>query len=83
MLTLINRREFAGFTPNLKGINMDAIFAMASNQPWFSTLSFIVITANSITMFLSDKFMQGNPILAKVNMGLNFLSMNVFKNKNQ
>ncbi len=62
---------------------MDALMAMASGQSWFQTAGEIVLICNSISMLISDKFMQGNPILAKVNMGLNFLSMNIFKNKNR
>ena len=62
---------------------MEALIALASNQAWYETVGELVLIANSITMLISDKFMEGNPILSKVNMGLNFLSMNVFKNKNQ
>ena len=62
---------------------MDALVALASNQAWYETAGEIVLIANSITMLLSDKLMEGNPILAKINMGLNFLSLNIFKNKNQ
>jgi len=62
---------------------MEALIALASNQAWYETVSELVLIANSITMLISDKFMEGNPILSKVNMGLNFLSMNVFKNKNK
>jgi hypothetical protein len=62
---------------------MEALIALASNQAWYETVGEIVLICNSITMLISDKFMEGNPILSKVNMGLNFLSMNVFKNKNK
>jgi hypothetical protein len=62
---------------------MEALIALASNQAWYETVGELVLIANSITMLISDKFMEGNPILSKVNMGLNFLSMNVFKNKNK
>ncbi len=62
---------------------MDALVGMIAEQSWFATAGFIVLTANSITMFLSDKYMQGNPILAKINACLNFLSLNIFKNKNK
>lgn len=62
---------------------MDALVALASNQAWYETAGEIVLIANSITMLISDKFMEGNPILAKINMGLNFLSLNIFKNKNK
>lgn len=62
---------------------MDALVGMISNQAWYETAGFIVLTANSITMFLSDNYMNGNPILAKINTGLNFLALNVFKNKNK
>lgn len=62
---------------------MEALVAMAQNQSWFETVAFVVVTANSITMFISDKYMQGNPVLAKINSGLNFLSLNIFKNKNK
>jgi len=62
---------------------MDALVALASNQAWYETAGELVLIANSITMLISDKFMQGNPILAKINMGLNFLSLNIFKNKNK
>ena len=62
---------------------MEALIALASNQAWYQTAGEIVLICNSITMLINDKFMGGNPMLAKLNMGLNFLSMNVFKNKNQ
>tara|TARA_R100001594_G_C3996518_1_gene253638 strand:- start:654 stop:842 length:189 start_codon:yes stop_codon:yes gene_type:complete len=62
---------------------MDALVALASNQSWFQVAGEIILIANSITMLISDKFMQSNPILDKINMGLNFLSLNIFKNKNQ
>jgi hypothetical protein len=62
---------------------MDAIVALASNQSWFQVAGEIILICNSITMLIEDKFMEGNPILAKVNMGLNFLSLNIFKNKNK
>ena len=62
---------------------MEALIALGSSQPWFSTVGSIVLICNSITMLVSDKFMQGNPFLSKINTGLNFLSMNIFKNKNK
>ena len=62
---------------------MDALVALASNQSWFQLAGEIILIASSITMLISDKFMQGNPILAKINMGLNFLSLNIFNNKNK
>jgi len=62
---------------------METLIALASNQAWYETAGEIVLICNSITMLISDKFMEGNPILSKLNMGLNFLSMNVFKNKNK
>ncbi len=62
---------------------MEALVALASNQSWFQVAGEIILIANSITMLISDKFMQGNPILAKINMGLNFLSLNIFNNKNK
>tara|TARA_R100001594_G_scaffold14991_2_gene31658 strand:- start:7 stop:195 length:189 start_codon:yes stop_codon:yes gene_type:complete len=62
---------------------MDALVALASNQSWFQLAGEIILIANSITMLIEDKFMEGNPILSKINMGLNFLSLNIFKNTNQ
>ena len=62
---------------------MEALVALASNQSWFQVAGEIILIANSITMLISDKFMQGNPILAKINMGLNFVSLNIFNNKNK
>ena len=62
---------------------MEALVALASNQSWFQVAGEIILIANSITMLISDKFMQGNPILAKINMGLYFLSLNIFNNKNK
>ena len=53
---------------------MEALVALASNQSWFQVAGEIILIANSITMLISDKFMQGNPTLAKINMGLNFIS---------
>ena len=62
---------------------MEALIALASNQAWYETAGEIVLICSSISMLISDKFMEGNPILSKVNMGLNFLSLNIFKNKNK
>tara|TARA_Y100000593_G_C4282740_1_gene323636 strand:- start:1389 stop:1577 length:189 start_codon:yes stop_codon:yes gene_type:complete len=62
---------------------MDALIALVANQTWYEIAGEIVLIASSITMLIEDKFMQGNPILAKINTGLNFLSLNIFKNKNQ
>ena len=62
---------------------MDALVALASNQSWFQLAGEIILICNSITMLIEDKFMEGNPILSKINMGLNFLSLNIFKNTNQ
>ena len=62
---------------------MDALIALVANQTWYEIAGEIVLIASSITMLIEDKFMQGNPILSKINTGLNFLSLNIFKNKNQ
>tara|TARA_Y100000588_G_C13927459_1_gene784213 strand:- start:474 stop:662 length:189 start_codon:yes stop_codon:yes gene_type:complete len=62
---------------------MDALIALVANQTWYEITSEIVLIASSITMLIEDKFMEGNPILSKINTGLNFLSLNIFKNKNQ
>ena len=61
---------------------MEAIVSMISGQSWFAMAGEAVLLANMMTMFISDNFMKGNPILAKVNDALNFASLNVFKNKN-
>lgn len=62
---------------------MEALVSLASNQSWFQIAGEIILICNSITMLIEDKFMEGNPILSKINMGLNFLSLNIFKNKNK
>jgi len=62
---------------------MDALIALVANQTWYEIAGEIVLIASSITMLIEDKFMEGNPILSKINTGLNFLSLNIFKNKNQ
>ncbi len=62
---------------------MDALTAMIAGQSWFETVCFTVAMANSVTVFLNDKIMNGNPILKKINMVLNFLAMNIFNNKNK
>lgn len=62
---------------------MEAVIALASNQSWFQLAGEIILICNSITCLISDNYMQGNPVLSKINMGLNFLSMNIFKNKNK
>ena len=62
---------------------MEALVGMMSGQSWFAMVGQGVLIANMLTMFISDNFMKGNPILGKVNDALNFASLNIFKNKNE
>ena len=52
------------------------------SQPWYAMVAEIVMFANSITMMIPDKWAAGIPGFNIVMNVLNWISMNVFNNKN-
>jgi len=61
---------------------MEAIVAMFVEQPWYAMAGEVVIMANAITMFISKHWFKDSAIMGKVVMALDWLSLNIFKNKN-
>tara|TARA_B110001454_G_C12674687_1_gene415330 strand:- start:134 stop:331 length:198 start_codon:yes stop_codon:yes gene_type:complete len=61
----------------------EVIFSWATGQAWFGVASTVVVVANMITMSLKDEYAEKLPILGKIWPILNWLSLNVAKNKNQ
>jgi len=59
------------------------IFSWATGQAWFGVASTVVVVANMITMSLKDEYAEKLPILGKIWPILNWLSLNIAKNKNQ
>jgi len=51
------------------------------NQPWYAMVAEIVMFANTVTMAMPSRW-RGNPIMDYMSKGLNFLAMNILKNKN-
>lgn len=54
-----------------------------SGQSWFSTAAQVMAVATMITMWVSDKWVDKYPWLKPVNAAMNFLSGNIFRNKNK
>ncbi len=52
-----------------------------STQPWYAIAGEVVMTANLITASLPTRF-KDNPFMDFMMSALNFLAVNVFKNKN-
>ena len=58
------------------------MFGWASSQSWWGIVTTIVVVANGITMTLRDRHAESIPILGKIWPILNWLSLNVARNKN-
>jgi hypothetical protein len=54
----------------------------ATSQEWFGIASTVVVIANFVTMTLKDDYAEKLPIIGKIWPILNWLSLNVAKNKN-
>ena len=53
-----------------------------STQPWYAIVGEIVLLANMITAILPTRF-KDNPFMDFMMSTMNFLAVNVFKNKNK
>lgn len=60
----------------------EVIFSWATGQAWFGVASTVVVVANMVTMSLKDEYAEKLPILGKIWPILNWLSLNIAKNKN-
>jgi hypothetical protein len=60
----------------------EVIFSWATGQAWFGIASTVVVVANMVTMSLKDEYAEQLPILGKLWPILNWLSLNIAKNKN-
>ena len=58
------------------------IFSWATGEAWFGIASTIVVCANAVTMTLKDDYAERLPIIGKIWPILNWLSLNIAKNKN-
>ena len=58
------------------------VFEWMASQSWWAIFTTIVVAANAITMTLKDRYAERIPILGKIWPILNWLSLNVGRNKN-
>ena len=58
------------------------MFSWATGQEWFGIASIVVTVANFVTMTLKDEYAEKIPVLGKIWPILNWLSLNIAKNKN-
>ena len=58
------------------------MFEWMSSQSWWGIVTTIVVIANGITMTLRDRYAESIPILGKIWPILNWLSLNIGRNKN-
>ena len=52
-------------------------------QSWFSMACVVVTIASSVTLTLKDEYAEKLPIIGKIWPILNWMSLNVFNNKNE
>ena len=52
-------------------------------QSWFGIACTVVAVANTITMTLKDEYAENIPLIGKIWPVLNWLSMNLFNNRNK
>lgn len=52
-------------------------------QPWYMTAFQIIGMATSITLWVSDRWADKYPVLKQINMVFNWVSGNLFRNKNE
>ena len=60
----------------------ELVLGWASGQTWWHYVATVVVIANAITMTLKDRYAENIPILGKIWPILNWLSLNIGKNKN-
>ena len=58
------------------------MFEWMSSQSWWGIVATIVVIANGITMKLRDRYAESIPVLGKIWPILNWLSLNIARNKN-
>ena len=58
------------------------IFDWMSSQSWWGIFATVVVAANAVTMTLKDRYAENIPFIGKIWPILNWLSLNVGKNKN-
>ena len=58
------------------------VFEWMASQSWWAIFTTIVVAANAITMSLKDRYAESIPVLGKIWPILNWLSLNVGRNKN-
>ena len=58
------------------------VFEWMSSQSWWGIFATIVVAANAVTMSLKDRYAESIPVLVKIWPILNWLSLNVGRNKN-
>lgn len=51
------------------------------NQPWYAMLAEVVMFANTVTMAMPSRWRDNN-FMNYISKGLNFLALNIFKNRN-
>ena len=61
----------------------ETIVGWAQSQSWFGIACTVVALANTITMTLTDQYAEKIPFIGKIWTVLNWLSLNVFHNKNE
>lgn len=54
-----------------------------ASQPWYMTATNIVGGLTMVTMWISDKWADKVPVIKQINMVMNWLSGNLFFNKNK
>jgi len=52
------------------------------SQPWYAMAGEMVMMANMLTMFIKKHDFMESPVLEKVITVLDWVSLNIFKNKN-
>lgn len=62
---------------------VEAVAFSFVDQPWYAIAGEVVVFANAVTMIIPDSWASKIPGLNYLNTLLNWLAMNVFKNKNQ
>lgn len=58
------------------------LVAWVQSQAWYTVMFAVIGAANAVSMWVPDEYMEKYPPLRYLNMGLNWLSANVFFNKN-
>ncbi len=53
------------------------------SQSWYATAFQIMGAATALTMWISDKWADKYPVIKQVNIVMNWISGNIFRNKNK